>query len=69
MSTYKITVAESDFYNAKNEVKETIVLKNVAMTLSPSKFTFTDLITGEVVEEYSRRRVLHLIRLSNTDAR
>lgn len=65
MSEYRITVVDEDFYE-DNQSRE-IILKNVCLKLEPNKFVFVDLITGEEVNEYPRKRVLHLVKASDTE--
>lgn len=61
MSTYKITITK-DFHN--EEEKEIITLSNVTMSVKKDRLVFIDLITGDEVESFPRKQVLHAIKIS-----
>jgi hypothetical protein len=61
MADYKITFDEEDFYTS--EKVQSVTLKGVVPKLTGKDIEFIDMITGEVVRSWPKRRILHFVDL------
>ncbi len=66
MSDYKVTIDKEDFYDPKNVYE--VILTRVRPKIKETHIDFIDEITGDVVESWPKKRVIHFIDLQEDKA-